>query len=70
MGGQADGRADERTGPGTLGEQADGSRQWADGRTGGQGRAKVRTGGRADGLADWWTGGRADDGFPKVKLPI
>ena len=34
-----------------------------------------RCGGRADGLVDWWTGGRADgggqadDGFPKGKTP-
>ena len=57
----------------TMGGRADNGRtggQWADGRIGGRG------GGRADRLADWRTGeradggGRADDGFPKVKLPI
>ena len=61
-GGQADGAADGRTGWWTAG--------LPDWQTGG------RTGGRADGLADWRTGGRvdgggrADDGFPKVKLLI
>ena len=75
-GAQAGGRADERTGLGTLDGQADEGGQWADGRTSRQGRAKARTGGRANRLADWRTSGRvdggrrADDGFPKGKLPI
>ena len=44
---------------------------WADGRTGERAlRADERTGGRVGGLVDWRTGGRADDGFPKVKLLI
>ena len=28
-----------------------------------------RARGRADGVADWRTGGRVDDGFPKGKTP-
>ena len=48
----------------------DGGGQWADGRTGGRGRAKARTGGRADRAADgvadgrigWRTGRLADGG--------
>ena len=65
-------RADERTG-GQTGGQAGGRADRAGhaGRTSGRGRAKARTGGWTGWrLADWRTGGRADDGFPKVKLPI
>ena len=75
--GRANRRADGRTsGQGrTMGG-------WADRRTGrrADGAADRRTGrwtgGRVGGLADWRTGGRAngggraDDGFPKVKLLI
>ena len=63
MGGQADGRADERTG-------ADNGRTSGQADRGGQkhGRADRRMGQRTSGQADG--GRRADDGFPKVKLPI
>ena len=33
-------------------------------------RARGWADGVADGQTGWWTGGRVDDGFPKVKLLI
>ena len=55
------GRADDLAG-GRTGGRADGGGQWTDGQTGGRGWVGARTGGQGD--------GRADDGFPKVKLLI
>ena len=59
--GRARGQADERTGVGMLGEQANGGGHWANEWTGGRGRAGAwtggRGGGRADELADWRMGG-------------
>ena len=85
MGRQADGWADEHTGGrGLRADKQTGGRM--DGRAdeGGHARrtsGRVRTmggrvdrqtgaGGRVDELAEWRTGGRVDDGFPKVKLLI
>ena len=62
MDGQAGGRMDEWTGVGTLGGW--GPTGADNGRTGGQADRGGRACGRADG------DGRADNGFPKVKLLI
>ena len=59
------GRTGGRTGA-QADERSERTSRWADGRADG----RTGTGGHADGRTGWRTGGRVDDGFPKVKLRV